>query len=106
MRAKCCLFFGLSLYLLLIGQGKSCAQTWVRTSAPARSWRSIAMPADASKAVAAGMDMMGGGISYSSDGGVTWTQSGVPNDYWGSVTTTADGGTWMATLEGGNRAAD
>lgn len=74
------------------------AQTWTRTSAPTNAWSVVACSADGSKiyACAGGslLGLSGNKITpiYSSlDGGLTWSQTTAPSNYWASVVTSADG---------------
>ncbi len=68
--------------------------SWVRANAPAIAWGSVASSADGTKLVAAvGKATSGfssGGIYVSSDSGLTWQPTTVPNQNW-SVASSADG---------------
>jgi len=43
----------------------------------------------------------GGPILTSADSGATWTENVAPTVKWSSVASSADGGTWVATVHGG-----
>ncbi|HEY6227573.1 MAG TPA: immunoglobulin domain-containing protein, partial [Verrucomicrobiae bacterium] len=67
---------------------------WVKTTAPAQAWKSVAVSADGSKIVAA--DMSGtSGIYRSEDSGQTWTQVKADGT-WGWVSSSADGSVLVA----------
>ena len=97
------------LWLVVLGgylaTNFSSAQTWIQTSAPTNSWRSVASSADGTRLVAvadstAGIPAGPGAIYLSTNSGVTWNQSGAPGNYWGSVASSADG-TKLVALAGG-----
>src|ERR1035437_7756790 len=74
------------------------AQTWTQTSAPTNVWSVVACSADGSKIYAcAGGSLLGLSqnaitpIYTSPDGGLTWSQTAAPSNYWASVVTSADG---------------
>src|ERR1051325_8894202 len=65
------------------------AKEWVKTTAPAQAWKSVAVSADGSKIVAA--DISGtSGIYRSEDSGQSWTQVKA-DGMWGWVSSSADG---------------
>ena len=72
------------------------AQTWTLTSAPNKSWSSIASSADGIKLFAAGE-----GIYTSTDSGGTWTQTSAPDESWSSIASSADGTQLAAAISYG-----
>jgi hypothetical protein len=72
------------------------AQGWVQTSAPSKSWISIACSADGSRLAAANSTS----IYSSTDFGATWATNHVPNLSWSSVAMSADGSRLVAATLG------
>lgn len=90
-------FLGLAA-MALGGTPNTLAQTWTQTSAPTNVWSVVACSADGSKIYAcAGGSLLGLSqnaitpIYTSPDGGLTWSRTAAPSNYWASVVTSADG---------------
>jgi hypothetical protein len=83
------------------------AQGWIKTSAPAYSWKTLASSADGTKLVAAGYSKNFVGyrnpvpIYTSADAGMTWLQTSAPSNPWTSVGSSADGNKLVAVVYGG-----
>ncbi len=71
---------------------------WIRTSAPSKSWQSVASSSDGTKLVAA---VSSGGIYTSINSGATWTQTSAPTESWESVASSSDGTKLVAVVYGG-----
>ena len=76
---------------------------WTKTSAPVSNfdlrdfnyWTCLASSADGRQLVAGQYNF--GRIYRSQDGGVTWTQTSAPQEYWSSITSSAEGaGIWTS----------
>src|SRR5580692_3786555 len=74
------------------------AQTWTQTTAPSKSWTSLACSADGSHLAATASSSA---IYSSTNYGVTWTTDNVPNLGWTSVAMSADGSKQVASFTGG-----
>jgi hypothetical protein len=71
--------------------------TWnTNSTAPNKSWQSLASSADGTRLVAAVDNGTPGEIYTSSDSGATWTSNNVALQYWNFVASSADGGTLVA----------
>jgi photosystem II stability/assembly factor-like uncharacterized protein len=66
---------------------------WTQTSAPSKSWTSIASSADGANLAAS----FNGGIYTSTNAGDTWTPSSAPNQSWMWIASSADGTRLAAT---------
>jgi hypothetical protein len=73
------------------------AQAWVQTSAPSKTWTSIACSADGSRLAATASP---GSIYTSTNFGATWGTNYVPNLSWSAVAMSADGGKLVASAVG------
>jgi photosystem II stability/assembly factor-like uncharacterized protein len=71
---------------------------WTQTSAPNRSWYSMASSADGTRLAAVDWN---GGIWSSTNSGVTWQKTSAPNTNWNHIASSADGTRLGAVNYGG-----
>jgi hypothetical protein len=83
---------------LFTGVNCACAQSWTPTSAPAKSWVSVAASADGTKLVAAADNYPGAPIYTSTNSGTTWSVTSTPINQWLAVASSADGTRLMAAV--------
>src|SRR5688572_25198230 len=84
----------LALWVMLLAllTPRAFSQTWIRTSAPTNSWRSIAASADGIRLMAVSGGNLGVGLIYAStNSGITWNATSAPDKYWSTLASSADG---------------
>jgi photosystem II stability/assembly factor-like uncharacterized protein len=80
--------------MLLSLAGSAAAQVWMKTSAPNKSWVTVASSADGNKLAAA--FQTSGGIYISTNAGATWSLTSAPAKYWQVLASSADGRVLLA----------
>ena len=97
----------MAISALLAAVNPAESQTWTQASASTNFWSGVACSADGKKLYAcaggggAGAYVGGPRLIYAStDGGMTWTPTGAPSNYWAGVACSADGTRVLAAASG------